>query len=68
LQALMDGEKRLTELGAVFWMMGLNPGVLQMVRHAGFDERLGRERILFNVQAAIEHYQALEAAPATNPG
>jgi high affinity sulfate transporter 1 len=62
LQALMDGEKRLAELGAVFWMMGLNPGVLEVVRHAGFDKRLGRERMLFNVQAAIEHYQALEAA------
>jgi SulP family sulfate permease len=67
LQALMEGEKRLTELGTVFWMMGLNPGVLEMVRHAGFDERLGRERMLFNVQAAIERYQALEALPATNP-
>jgi high affinity sulfate transporter 1 len=62
LQALMDGEKRLAELGAVFWMMGLNPGVLEVVRHAGFDKRLGRERMLFNVQAAIERYQALEAA------
>jgi SulP family sulfate permease len=64
LQALMDGEKRLAELGAVFWMTGLNPGVLEVVRRAGFDERLGRERMLFNVQAAIARFQALEAARA----
>ena len=64
LQALIDGEKRLAELGAVFWMTGLNPGVLEVVRHAGFDERLGRERMLFNVQAAIARFQALEAARA----
>jgi len=62
LQALMEGEKRATERGAVLWMAGLNPGVLEVVRHAGLDVRLGRERLLFNARAAIEHYQALQAA------
>jgi SulP family sulfate permease len=62
LQALMDGEKRLAERGTALWLASLNPGVLEVVRRAGFDERLGRKRMLFNVQAAIERYQALEAA------
>jgi sulfate permease, SulP family len=31
------------------------------VRKAGLDERLGRERMLFNARAAIERYQALQA-------
>jgi SulP family sulfate permease len=62
LQALMEGEKRATERGAVLWMAGLNPGVLEVVRHAGLDVRLGRERLLFNARAAIERYQALQAA------
>jgi SulP family sulfate permease len=61
LQALMDGEKRATERGAAVWLVGLNPGVLEVVRHAGFDARLGRERMLFNARAAIERYQALRA-------
>jgi SulP family sulfate permease len=60
LQALMDGEQRATERGAAVWMVGLNPGVLEVVRHAGLDERLGRERMLFNARAAIEHYQSLQ--------
>jgi MFS superfamily sulfate permease-like transporter len=59
LQALMDGEKHLTELGVAFWMTGLNPGVLDVVRNAGFDQRLGRERMLFTANAAIERYQGL---------
>ncbi len=42
--------------------MGLNPGVLEVIRHAGLVERLGRERMLFNARAAIERYQALQAA------
>ena len=62
LQALMEGEKRATERGTVVWLVGLNPGVLEVVRHAGLDQRLGRERMLFNARAAIERYQALPAA------
>jgi high affinity sulfate transporter 1 len=61
LQALMEGEKRATERGAVVWLVGLNPGVLEVVRNAGLAERLGPERMLFNARAAIERYQALQA-------
>jgi high affinity sulfate transporter 1 len=60
LQALMEGEKRATERGAVVWLVGLNPGVLETVQHAGLYERLGRERMLFNARAAIERYQSLQ--------
>jgi high affinity sulfate transporter 1 len=60
LQELMEGEKRTTEHGAVVWLVGLNPGVLEVVRHAGLDQRLGRERLLFNARAAIERYQAMQ--------
>ena len=64
LQALMEGEKRLTEHGAIVWLAGLNPSVLEVVRNAGLDERLGRERLLFNARAAIEHYQSLQTKSA----
>jgi len=61
LQALMEGEKRLTERGVVVWLVGLNPAVMEVVRHTGLDQRLGRERMLFNARAAIERYQARQA-------
>ena len=61
LQALMEREKRATERGVVVWLVGLNPGTLEMVRKAGFDQRLGRERMLFNARAAIERYQTMRA-------
>lgn len=67
LQALVQGERRLTEGGTVVWLAGLNPGVLDMVRHAGLDQRLGRERMLFNARAAIERYLAMQAGPGTPP-
>ena len=58
----MEGEKRATEHGAVLWLVGLNPGALEVARNAGLYERLGRERMLFNTRAAIERYQALQAS------
>ena len=62
LQMMLEGEKRWTEGGATVWLVGLNPGVLETAKHAGLDRRLGRERMLFNARAAIERYQALQAA------
>jgi sulfate permease, SulP family len=62
LQALMQGERRMTERGAVVWIAGLNPGVRDVVRRAGFEERLGRERLLFNARAAIKRYQNQQLA------
>lgn len=63
LQALLEGEKRVTDRGVAVWLVGLNPGVLEMVRHAGLADRLGRDRMLFNARAAIERYQSLAAKP-----
>ena len=59
LEALMEGERRATERGAIVWLVALNPGVLEVARHAGLDERLGRERMLFNARAAIERYRMM---------
>ena len=61
LQVLMEGEKRLSERGTTVWLVGLNPGALEVVRRAGLYERLGRERMLFNARAAIARYQAMPA-------
>ena len=53
----MEAERRVTDRGATAWLVGLNPGVLEVVRNSGLAERLGRERMLFNARAAIERYQ-----------
>ena len=62
LQMLMEGEKRFSERGTIIWLAGLNPGVLEIARHAGLDEQLGRERMLHNAREAIERYQKMQAA------
>jgi high affinity sulfate transporter 1 len=60
LQAMMEGETRATGRGAIVWLAGLNPGVLEVVRNSGLAERLGSERLLFNARAVIERFQALQ--------
>ena len=61
LQMLVEGDKRAADEGVELWLAGLNPGVLDSVRHAGLADRLGRARMLFNARAAIERYQAQQA-------
>jgi high affinity sulfate transporter 1 len=63
LQALLEGEQRAADRGAVVWLAGLNPSVLETAQHAGLEERLGRERMHFNARTAIECYQALYPKP-----
>ncbi len=68
LQTLLEGEQRVTASGVVVWLVGLNPGVLEMVRRAGLADRLGRERMLFNARAAIERYKEMQAAAGPAAG
>jgi SulP family sulfate permease len=60
LLMLQEREKRARESGMTVCLVGLNPGVLEVVRRAGLAEQLGPDRLLFNARAAIEQFQAGE--------
>jgi high affinity sulfate transporter 1 len=62
LQELIEAERRTTDRGVTVWLCAMNPGVLEMVRHSGLDQKLGRDRMLFNAREAIEKYQAMRRA------
>jgi MFS superfamily sulfate permease-like transporter len=63
LQMLIEGERLTRMLGATFWLAGLNPGVFGGVTACGLAGQMGKERMFYNVRAAIEHYQANYQAP-----
>jgi anti-anti-sigma regulatory factor len=67
LEMIEEGDRRMAEQGIALWLVGLNPGVLDLVRRAGLDARLGRDRLLFNARTAIERFTAAEAAVAVTP-
>lgn len=67
LKVLIAAEKRAAERGIKLWLIGLNPGVLEVVKSSGLADRLGREGMFFNSQAAVTRYQALGAAGTGPP-
>ncbi len=58
LQMLIEGEQLASRRGKSLWLAGLNPDVLDIVRHAGLAKRLSHQRMFFNAGVAIEHYLA----------
>ncbi|SDX32511.1 SulP family inorganic anion transporter [Thiocapsa roseopersicina] len=63
LKMLIEGEERLRERGAALWLVALNPEVLRMVQRSPLGKTLGRERMLFNLQIAVERYLSQTTQP-----
>jgi len=66
LRMLMDGEEKMRDLGVTLWLVGLNPEVLEVVRNSNLWARLGRERMLYTLEQAVEVY--LGEGGGTRPG
>jgi SulP family sulfate permease len=64
LKMVIEGEERHRERGVLLWLTGLAPEVLRMVRSSSLGETLGRERMLFDLEAAVARYLATSTAPS----
>jgi len=62
LKMLSEAEERQRARGVEVWLVGLNPEVLQVVQRAPLGARLGRERMLFNLETAVAKYLARRPA------
>jgi SulP family sulfate permease len=58
LKMLTEAEERQREQGVELWLVGLNPEVLAVVQRSPLGERLGRDRMLFNLETAVARYLA----------
>ncbi len=56
LKMLTEGEKRHRERGVSLWLVGLNPGVLEVIQRSPLGPTLGRDRMHFNVEVAVARY------------
>jgi SulP family sulfate permease len=56
LKMLTEGERRQRERGVTLWLVGLNPGVLQMVQRSPLGMALGRERMQVSLELAVARY------------
>jgi high affinity sulfate transporter 1 len=57
LKMLTEGEKRVREDGIELWLVGMTPAVLAIVQRSPLGATLGRERMLFNLEVAVDRYQ-----------
>ena len=58
LKVLTEAEERLRGEGVEVWLAGCNPEVLAVLRNSNLGQRLGRERMFFNLAGAVERYEA----------
>jgi len=56
LKMLAEGERKQRDKGRRFWLVGMNPHVLEMVNRSPLGEALGREGMHFNVETAVAKY------------
>ena len=61
LVMLVAGERRLREQGIALHLVGLSPHVLEVVRRSTLAADLGRDRMHFTLEQAVEHYLAAPA-------
>jgi high affinity sulfate transporter 1 len=59
MKALIDAEKRSRESGVLLWLVGLTPGVLNVVQNSLLGKTLGRERMFFNLEQAVDRFRSL---------
>jgi sulfate permease, SulP family len=57
VKMLIEAEERLRQEGIAVWLAALNPESLAVVQRSKLGETLGRERMFFNVQAAIDRFE-----------
>ncbi len=61
LMMLTDGEEAVREAGTVIWLVAMNPDVLAVIQRSPLWERLGRERMFFTLDQAVERFQRQSA-------
>jgi sulfate permease, SulP family len=58
LKMLAEADKRNREVGVTLWLAALAPEVYAMVERSPLGEALGRDRLFFNVELAVDRYRA----------
>jgi hypothetical protein len=64
---LTEAEERLHGMGIMMWLARLNPAALEVVQRSPLGARLGRERMFFNVNRAVETYLARQSSSSQQP-
>jgi high affinity sulfate transporter 1 len=58
LKMLIEAERRQREAGVTVWLVGLNPDVYRVVQRSPLGATLGTERMLFDLEMAVDKYES----------
>jgi high affinity sulfate transporter 1 len=64
LRMLIAAEARLREAGIALWVAALNRDIRAVFESSGLADTLGRERMFFNLEVALNRFQSLPAGDA----
>jgi high affinity sulfate transporter 1 len=56
LRMLIAAEKKMGQSGIALWLAGLNPEPLSLIQKSELGETLGRSRMYFNLERAVESF------------
>ena len=59
LRMLVEAEEKLRQQGITLWLASLNPEVLKVVQQSPLGQTLGRPRMFFNLQSAVQQYEQM---------
>jgi len=59
LKMLIAAEQRQREAGVSIWLAGINPDVYEVIQRSTLGSILGRERLVYNLEIAVDRYRAL---------
>ncbi|MHB1349275.1 MAG: SulP family inorganic anion transporter [Desulfobulbaceae bacterium] len=65
LMMLTEVEETAREAGTMISLVAMNPYVLEIIKRSPLWERLGRERMFFTLDQAVEHFQRQSAEDST---
>lgn len=65
LMMLTDGEEQVREAGTEISLVAMNPYVLEVIRRSPLWERLGRGRMFFTLDQAVERFRRQSAEDST---
>jgi MFS superfamily sulfate permease-like transporter len=57
IKMLVEAEMKMSDQGIALWLVALNPNTLDVVRRSQLGETLGRERIVSNLETAVQQFQ-----------
>jgi sulfate permease, SulP family len=66
LKMLTAAVERQRQQGVSLWLVGLNPGVLQVVQRSTLSHLLGLDALQFNLELAVAKYQASPLSAETS--